>query len=387
MFYFKFTLIIKNIELSKYIFKYLYLQYIIMESRKIQKVGYSSLAVSLPHSWIEEVGLKKGDEIVFIRGEDGSLRIIPSKLAKREEGVKEAIINAIACDEPGMLERVIVGNYVLGRDVIRIIASGRIKPSHVEEIRRIVKRLIGIGIVEETPTQIILQCAIDPSKFPINTVMRRLYVISSIMYKEAVQALIDSDYDLATEVMKREDEADMMYWLTVRLLLSSIYDRSIADKIGIRDLRHIAGNRAVAQRLEHMADLACNIAEDCIKMRECSTKGKVDDKVLIDKISSLNEQIYDLTHKAIEALLTGDIKLATSVINIRRKTVKPAVETLIGEVITKIPDSCIAVFLSDVVWNMGRVADICKEIAEVAINRALEKSSKLCEVYEETHSF
>ncbi|MEM2794143.1 MAG: hypothetical protein QW511_05760, partial [Candidatus Methanomethylicia archaeon] len=81
------------------------------------------------------------------------------------------------------------------------------------------------------------------------------------------------------------------------------------------------------------------------------------------------------------------IKLATSVINIRRKTVKPAVETLIGEVITKIPDSCIAVFLSDVVWNMGRVADICKEIAEVAINRALEKSSKLCEVYEETHSF
>ncbi len=358
-----------------------------MESRKVQKVGYSSLAVSLPHGWIEEVGLKKGDEVVFIRGEDGSLRIIPSRLVKKEEEIREIIINAMVCDEPGMLERAIVGNYVLGRDVIRIIASGRIKPSHVEEIRRVIKKLMGIGIVEETSTQIILQCSIDPSRFPINTVMRRLYVISSIMYKEAVQALIDSDYDLALEVIRREEEADMMYWLTVRLLLSAIYDRSIADKIGIRDLRHIVGNRAIAQRLEHMADLACNVAEDYIKIKECSAEGKVDDKVLIDKISSLNEQIYDLTHKAIEALLTGDVKLASSVINIRKKTVKPTVEVLVGEVITRIPNSCGAVFLSDIVLSMGRVADICKEIAEVAINRALEKSSKLCEVYERIHGF
>ena len=357
-----------------------------MESRKIQKVGYSSLAVSLPHSWVEEVGLKKGDEVIFIRDEDGSLRIIPSRLVKSEGTVKEAIINVTVCDEPGMLERAIVGNYVLGRDVIRIVAPGRIKPSHVEEARKTVKRLIGIGIVEETPTQIVLQCAIDPSRFPINTVMRRLYVISSLMYKEAVQALTDYNYDLAIEVINREDEADMMYWLTVRLLLSAISDRSIADKIGIRDPRHIAGNRAIAQRLEHMADLACNIAEDCKKLIECSTKDKADDKLLINKISSLNEQIYDLTHKAIEALLTGDVKLANSAINLCKKTIRPSIEALIEEVITKITNSCIAVFLSDIVWNMGRVVDISKEIAEIAINRALEKSSKLCEIYESSFS-
>jgi len=352
-----------------------------MESRKIQKVGYSSLAVSLPHSWIEEVGLKKGDEVIFIRNEDGSLKIIPSRLIKREEVVKEAIINAVVCDEPGMLERAIVGNYVLGRDVIRIVAPGRIKPSHVDEARRVVKRLIGIGIVEETPTQIILQCAIDPSRFPINTVMRRLYVISSLMYKEAVQALTDYNYDLALEVMSREDEADMMYWLTVRLLLSAISDRSIAEKIGIRDPRHIAGNRVIAQRLEHMADLAYNIADSSKRMLECSTKDGID-KTLISKISSLNEQIYDLTHKAIEALLTGDVKLANSAINLYKKTIRPSIENLIEEVITKVANPCIAVFLSNIIWNMGRVVDIGKEIAEIAINRALEKPSKLCEIYE-----
>lgn len=352
-----------------------------MESRKIQKVGYSSLAVSLPHSWIEEVGLRKGDEVIFIKDEDGSLRIVPSRLAKREGEIKEAIVNASLCDELGMLERVIVGNYVLGRDVIRVVAPGRIKSSHVEEIRRISKRLIGIGIIEETPNQIVLQCAIDPSRFPINTVMRRLYVLSSLMYKEAVQALTEYNYDLAVEVMKREDEADMMYWLTVRLLLSALYDRSIAEKIGIRDLRHIAGNRVVAQRLEHMADWAYNIAEDCTKMRKCPTEGKVDDKPIVSKISSLNEQIYDLTRKAIEGLLTGDTKLANTAINMRKTVVKPAVESLIEEIIAKISDACTAVFLGDIVWNMRRVADIGEEIAEVAINRALEKSSRLCEVY------
>ncbi len=33
---------------------------LMMEARKVQKVGYSTLIVSLPKDWVEEVGLKQG---------------------------------------------------------------------------------------------------------------------------------------------------------------------------------------------------------------------------------------------------------------------------------------------------------------------------------------
>ena len=37
-----------------------------MESRKVQRVGSSSLAVSLPNEWVKEVGLKKDEALKFI---------------------------------------------------------------------------------------------------------------------------------------------------------------------------------------------------------------------------------------------------------------------------------------------------------------------------------
>ena len=43
-----------------------------MESRKVQRVGSSSLAVSLPNEWVKEVGLKKG-QLVFFKEDEGNI--------------------------------------------------------------------------------------------------------------------------------------------------------------------------------------------------------------------------------------------------------------------------------------------------------------------------
>jgi phosphate uptake regulator len=46
-----------------------------MEPRRIQKVGYSTLSVSIPMNWAKKMNVKKGD-IVFLNEEtDGALRI------------------------------------------------------------------------------------------------------------------------------------------------------------------------------------------------------------------------------------------------------------------------------------------------------------------------
>jgi phosphate uptake regulator len=50
-----------------------------MESRKVQRVGSSSLSVSLPNQWAKEVGLKKGQLIFFEEGEANILKMMTAE--------------------------------------------------------------------------------------------------------------------------------------------------------------------------------------------------------------------------------------------------------------------------------------------------------------------
>ncbi|MFX0210531.1 MAG: PhoU domain-containing protein, partial [Candidatus Hodarchaeota archaeon] len=48
--------------------------------------------------------------------------------------------------------------------------------------------------------------------------IRRLSIIALTMVEEAIQAVVTFDSQLAKDVIYREDEANAMYWLIVRLL-------------------------------------------------------------------------------------------------------------------------------------------------------------------------
>lgn len=339
-----------------------------MESRKVQRVGYSTLSVSLPRNWVKDVGLKQGDLVTFLQERDGSLKLMPSELIEHKAKAEEFVINSDLCEEPGMLERIVVGNYILGRDVITIISSSRLRSAHVEEVRRIVRRLFGLGIVEGTPNRIVLQCSIDPAKFKIDMLIRRLSVIASTMQSEAVQALLEFDPKLAEDAIRREDEADMVYWLAMRLLLSAQRVRAIAEKTGLEDSLHILYYGLIIRYLELIADYAESIARTAVEFKECC-KEKMS-KHVIARINNLSELAHNIFLKAMDCFFTGDVKIAHNLLEIR-KNIKKEHEVLMKE-LPEIPH------LRVVVWTLTRIADNGAGIAVMAINKALEKPSKIC---------
>lgn len=348
-----------------------------MEARKVQRVGQTTLAVSLPKQWTEEIGLKRGDTVFLQLEKDRSLRLMPSALAKREAAPRTSVINADLCSEPRMLERIVVGNYAMGRDTIWVISSERLRSSHVEEVREITSKLMGLGIMEESSKKMVLQCSIDPLKFPIHTLIRRLYIITSTIHKEAIQAFLDADCNLAEDAIRRENEADRLYWLIVRLLLSSLKDRNIAEKIGVEDPRQITGSRTIAALLERIADWGEIIAKDVIEIGDCHND--IDDFV-IKALSSISEAAHDVCSKAMECLYTGDIRLANVAIETYEKTVEVEEQDLVKKLAGKISNTEACPYLRRIALGMRRIAELGAEISEIAINRVLEKSSKFCEI-------
>jgi len=344
-----------------------------LEARKVQRVGYSTLTVSLPRDWVEDVKLKAGDIVSIKREDDGSLKLVPGTEHKRDE-VRNCSVNADLCDAPNLLTRVITANYILGHDTIQIVAKDELKRDHLDEIRATTQRLTGLSIVEQTMKQVTLQSFVDPTRFPIYGLMRRLHIIITSMLDVSVKALVERRHELASEVAHMEEESDRIYWLIVRQLLLAIRDRSVGTKIGIESPVHIAGNRVVAKTLEEMADSAECVANEVLALKDRT----INSEAILGDIAKFANQILKVSDQTMKGLLTGDIAVANDSVE-AVEACENDERKLTQKVLAHVKDPVVAVSLRIVVWNLGQIAKYCRMIGEVTINRILEKPSPICE--------
>ena len=343
-----------------------------MEARKVQRVGYSTLTVSLPRGWVEDVKLKAGDIISIKREDDSSLKLVPGTERKRDE-VKTCVVNAELCGPPNLLTRIITGNYILGHDTTKVVARDELKKRHLEEIRATIRRLTGMSIVEQTLGQITLQSFIDPTRFPIYGLMRRLHVIMSSMIEVSIKALVEGRHELASEVRHMEDESDRIYWLIVRQLILAIYDRTTASAIGIESPLHIVGNRLVAGVLEEMADSAENIATEVLAFKDREPGSET----IFREIARFAGQVTQISEHSFKSFLTGEINLANEALE-SLDTVEDDERKLTQKVMTYVKDASFAASLRIIIRNLTQIAKYCRIIGEVTINRIMEKPSEVC---------
>ncbi len=339
---------------------------VMMEARKVQKVGYSTLIVSLPKDWVEEVGLKQGDIVSFRREPDGGITIYPGLTRERE--THRYIISADMCDSPNLLTRLITANYLTGHDTIQIVANKELSKQHLEEVRAVSRRLTGLGIVEQSLRSVTLQSFVDPTKFPIYGLMRRLQIILSSMVETAVKAVVEARPALAEEVLHMEEEADRIYWMIIRQLLLAVIDRRVAKEVGIEGAMHVIGNRVIAKSLEQMGDLAAQMAQEALKLK--GDARNIDPR-LVKGIVDFSEKVRALIEDSFNALMKGDVKKSNECIQ-RVADCEQLERSLTADVMRNVKEVNLAVGLRSIIWDVGQMAKYSEAIAEVSINRYIE---------------
>jgi len=346
-----------------------------MDSRKVQRIGLKTLAVTLPKHWVKSVGLKPGDIIVFTIQADNSLLLRPSNMLQKKTELSEVIYSDL-CNEPNLLERLIIGSYILGVDTIKIMSSGRIRASCIETVRKITHKLMGIGIIQESSNEIVLQCSIDPTRFPIDVLVRRLYIIVSTMHRDVMSSLKELDIDLAKEVVTREYEANMVYWLILRLLKSVQDKRDLMFDIGITSVFQILSLWSITQYLERIGDWVKNIAELIIMInQEKLSLEKAD----IENILKMGEKAYEICYLAMQSLYRRDIKLANSIIDEYKEYFEEGKTDFLRK-----RSSCI---MEKLEFAMRRIAELGAEIAEMIIDSCIETPNEICEITKEEVNF
>src|SRR5271169_2046335 len=186
------------------------------ESRKLQKVSHATLTVSIPAQFVKHLGLEEGDNVVVKEESDGTLRVVPT--ARKPKTVK-ASIKIDLVDSQELLSRLVAGCYMLGYDAIELTSKSRISPTYLEKATETLRSLRGMEIVQSSESELLSQSFMDPAKFPVDSLIKRLQLLVTKSLEHSIEALRNGSPSVVKEIKKIQEEVDELYWLIVRQLL------------------------------------------------------------------------------------------------------------------------------------------------------------------------
>jgi phosphate uptake regulator len=313
------------------------------ELRKVQRTPGGTFFVCVPKSWAEQYGLKKGSVVSCDVTGDGQLLI---DTRQGEVAPRTTVL------EPGpYLSREIIAKYLLGYDIMRIEGKEHITAETRNVVKTAVGRLVGLEIVEEDYSGIVLQCLLEPSGFPPEKILRRGYAIAASMHRDVTNAFVDGNVLLAKNVVARDDEGNRLYFLLVRILRTIIQNPKLSGKLGVSPIGCL-DYRLVASMVEAIGDECVRVAEKTIELKQPL------DRDLKKLFLELHGQCFESHEVALEAFLSSDIAMAERTRGMRKK-----IEATFGEIEETVRSQSV-----DVVPQILAVASFLRQVFEHSVD-------------------
>ncbi|HYA70761.1 MAG TPA: phosphate uptake regulator PhoU [Thermoplasmata archaeon] len=329
--------------------------------RRIQKTGGSTFIISLPKNWVTARGLGPGDVLFFTPRADGSLTLF-AESGSAAEAERRVVEVRNDMNEEHLFRR-LIGEYIAGYPLLEIRTSGRMGARTREVIRNFAQRMIGPEILEETAESVILQDVVGQNPLPIPSIIRRMHQMVRAMQTDAMAAFRTHDSAIARDVIERDWEVDRLHWFLEKQVTSALRDARILATVDLT-LPECSTYLLASRVLERIADHAVRIAETVTILGRERTPEKLGgelDRMATAAASALSD--------ALDCLDTRDIAKANQVID-SAHTITEERDAVLHELTSK--RGRLAVGLAYILESLERSAFYASDLAEIAINRAVE---------------
>jgi len=333
------------------------------EVRKLQLVGGSTYVLSLPKKWVDDMHLKTGDPVSIIKNANNSLCLLPTNNSKYTKITKSrTTINHK--DSIESVQRKIIAMYLAGYQMIEIqTKGGRIQPAQKQAIRDLVRtNMIGTEIVESTPESITIQILTSLPELSISDALKRMFLLTSTMHRQAIDALKEMDAELGEETVHLDDEVDRFSLYIMRNLTLAVEHERVLRDVGLQKPSDCISYRIVVKSIERIADHAVSIAS-----RVKFLKSNLESSIL-QKITKLSEESLKVFEDSITALNKRDYNLADTVASEADRIAEKEREFTDGLEESKKYSSVIKFVLEDI----RRTAEYSSDIAESVINETVQ---------------
>lgn len=335
------------------------------EVRRLQVTGGSTYIVSLPKSWVEQAGLKRGSVVSIVQSEDQTLHIYPRSV-KVEEKPRRALVTVSDNITPDSLVRRVVSAYLVGYNIIQIKnPNKRIDMAQryaVKEFTR--KKLVGTEILSDLPNELTLQVLLSYAELSVNDALRRMSVIAASMHRDSIAALSSENPQLAREVVSMDDEVDRFSLYIIRLLKAAVSDAHVLREVGLRTPRECLGFRLITKSVERMADHAVNIAQNSLTLTLSSLNEEI-----IGQLRSVSDFALKVFEDAVDCLFEWNYAAADKVLE-RAEEARGMEAGAIQKIIKNAsPEDAPALRL--IIESILRTAEYGSDVAETVLNMTI----------------
>ena len=306
-------------------------------ARRLQKIG-SSILISLPSQWIKSNNLKKGYIVPVDINRDNSISIFPSE--DMAEEAKEVIIPYSPASMDSLVNQV-YGAYLLGYDMIRIKASSQISFEDADRIKKAMRKLVGLEIVDEDGFHISAQFLLDANTLDAEKILRRMSAIVAGMYRDLLEAIRSKENSIRRVISGRDDEVDRQYFLLVRLIRSAMMDQKLAGKLNLSNI-DILDYRIAANLLESAGDYIVDLAaaiQDFSRIR------------IVDEIAEAGALVEKMQEKSVAAFVN------------KNRAFNEIITSIKNNADSKNPESAIAVL--NFTYSMDKIARCWIDVADL----------------------
>ncbi|MDE1842994.1 MAG: phosphate uptake regulator PhoU [Thaumarchaeota archaeon] len=260
--------------------------------------------VSLPIEWVQANKLEKSDEVEIETGTN-SVSITPTGGSRAPN---EVVIEYPVSKQEN-ISAYVTGAYLLGYDIIKIKGRSTISGEDREKIRGLMRRLVGMEIVEEDSSNVNVQFLLDATTLSPDKILKRMSSIVHGMFRDTISCLTSNDKSVLQTMSSRDDEIDRQYFLLVRLIRSAMVDKKLATALNLGNI-DILDYRVAANLLESAGDIITDLAHSISDL----LISKSDAKKLYDSAS----EIEDVHEKSITSFIENNRKLAIEAITLHR---------------------------------------------------------------------
>jgi phosphate uptake regulator len=318
--------------------------------RRLQKIG-SSVLMSLPAEWIKTMGLKKGDILSIENNDDNSITIFPA--ADRNSQAKEIAIHLLDLLHDKLINQ-IYGAYLLGYDIIKIVGRTQIDFEDREIIKKAMRNLIGLEIVDEDGLNMTIQFLLDAHSLNVSKILKQMSSIVSGTHKDIVNAMKTRDGGIGLLVRGRDDEVNRQYFLIVRLIRTAMMDRRLASSLDLSNI-DILDYRIAANHLENAGDLISRLSSQLSGFL---------DEIKYEKIIEANYLILEMQEKSISGFITKDTEKSSHVVTLFNKF--DAISTFIKNDYIKLEENYQSVLkIINIIYTMDEIARCWVDIADL----------------------
>ena len=202
-----------------------------MDTRKVLEMGGGTVLISLPKKWAQRNNVARGASVLV--EEMSPSRLMVSPVGTEGQAAKTTIIEYPRENLSHVIND-LTGAYLIGSNVIRIEGKQIIAREDRERIKGMIRRLVGLEIMDEDSKSLTLQFLPEPSTLDPEKIVRRMGSLTKGMLRDAGEASARG----GREDHWRSSRRGTTRWtgctsLLVRAIRTATIDPELAERYGL----------------------------------------------------------------------------------------------------------------------------------------------------------